>query len=79
MITCISAAEERRKKWLDIIRKRLFDNVDKWTYLIPDLSNIVNRLFSSLIAEAFNIDLSFKQTRTRICRFKKVKLRRPNK
>ena len=77
MITCISAAEERRKKWLDIIRKRLFDNVDKWTYLIPDLSNIVNRLFSSLIAEAFNIDLSFKQTR--ICRFKKVKLRRPNK
>ena len=42
-MTCISAgpAEQRRKKWLDIIRKRLFDNVDKWTYLIPDLSNIV--------------------------------------
>ena len=41
MITCISAgsAEERRKKWLDKIRKRLFENVDK--YLIPDLSNIV--------------------------------------
>ena len=43
MITCISAgpAEQRRKKWLDKIRHRLFDNVDKFTYLIPDLSNIV--------------------------------------
>ena len=41
MITCISAgpAEQRRKKWLNKIRKRLFDNIDK--YLIPDLSNIV--------------------------------------
>ena len=35
------ATEERRKKWLDKIRKRLFDNVDKFTYLIPDLSSVV--------------------------------------